>query len=126
MGNPRDEAGASDKQARCSQASTPKPDNAQEPRSADEIRRLRPWEPEAGLVLRRRLNNAQLHASARARRAFSPDAEMLFLAIRGIAAQWSMAWSPDPEIDAKLEDILGALTRMFLAADALERNGSGL
>ncbi len=92
----------------------------------DEIQRLRLWEPEPRLQLRRRLNNAALHAQARARRAFSPDAEMLFLTIGRIAGHWSMAWSADPELDAKLEDVLGALTRMFLAADALERSGSGL
>lgn len=91
-----------------------------------EIQRLRPWEPEARVQIRRRLNNAALHASARARRATSPDACGLFHEIARIAAQWTLAWEPDDELEAKLSDILNALTRMFIAADALERNGSGL
>ena len=119
MGNPRDEAGASDKLAGCSQASTPKP---------DEIQRLRPWEPEPRIQLRRRLSNASLHALARARRARSTDAELLYRDIARIASDWSIEWrlAADAEIESQLQDILGALTRMFLAADALERNGSGL
>lgn len=90
------------------------------------IQRLRSWEPEARLQLRRRLNIAALHASARAQRATSPDARALFYEIARIAAHWTLAWDPASDIEAKLTDILNALARMFLAAAALERHGSGL
>lgn len=90
------------------------------------IQRLRPWEPETRIQVRRRLNNVALNASARARRATSPDAELLFRDIARIAGEWGMAWEPDDELEARLVDILRGLTQAFLAADCFERNGSGL
>jgi hypothetical protein len=92
----------------------------------DAISRLRPWEPEPRLQLRRRLNDASLRANARARRATSPDAERLFRDIARIAGEWSVEWRCDGQLDEALADILDALTRMHMAAGALERTGSGL
>ena len=100
--------------------------SAQPRQTVDDIARVRPWEPEHRVQLRRRLNNARQRSICRRDRSISPDAHALFCEIARIAGDWSLKWQPDSDLESRLQDILDALTRMFLAADALERNGSGL
>lgn len=102
-------------------SSTPNPAETQRG-SDDPIRALRPWEAAAKIELRRKLNNIALRATARAQWAASPDARQQFWTIALLAGQWTFATADE----VALADIRAALLRMGTAADALERNGSGL
>lgn len=74
-------------------------------------------------TIRQRLASAATIASGRAVKAKSPPAAQIFFAIAEIGTDWSRA---GPECEPRLQDILGAVARMYLAADALERCRSGL
>jgi hypothetical protein len=98
--------------------------NASEPqRSIDEqIRAFRPWEPASTIELRWRLNKAAVCLAARATRAESPHSRVVLWLANEIASKW--LWARDS--DEQLRDVLWGINRLVTAADAFERNGSGL
>lgn len=88
----------------------------------DPIGKLRPWEPESKLALRRRLNNAAVLAAARATRAKSPHARQQLWLAHIAAAEWTFAVAAEEQ----LADALKALNYSVLGANWYERIGAGL
>ena len=100
---------------------TPNASSPQRP-IEEQIRAFRPWEPASTLQLRCRLNKAAVCAANRATRAESPHGRCVLWLANEIASKWLWA----RESDEQLQDVLGGVLRLMTAADAFERNGSGL